>query len=180
METMMFLAAALAAAPVGAADQGASVTQAYVEYQKKADEQGPDPELETQHFDRQLNLSAEQKQKVKALFVEQSGTFKKSYALRMKFQKEVMALHERILELNKKFDAEGREIEGAQQAIRRRLREVLTPKQRESYDMMMEERDRREKEFREKRENSDVKEKGGDGVQGLWGRPEKKDGEGRK
>lgn len=180
MAIIIVLAAALAAAPARAADQGAGVSEAYIEYQKKADEQGPDPELETQHYDRQLNLSPEQKKKVKALFVEQSGSFKKSYALRMKFQNEVMALHEKILELNKKFEAEGRVIESSQQNVRRRLREVLTPKQRESFDVMMEERDRREREFREKRESEDVKNKGGDGVQGRWGRPERKGPEGRR
>lgn len=180
MAITIVLAAALAAAPVLAQDQGAGVSEAYIEYQKRADEQGPDPDLETQHFDRQLNLSAEQKKKVRALFVEQSGTFKKSYAVRMKFQQEVMALHEKILELNRKFEAEGRVIESSQQEVRRRLREVLNPKQRESYDVMMEERDRREREFREKREKEDVKNKGGDGVQGRWGRSEKKEPEGRR
>ena len=171
MEAMsLVLAAVLTSwAPPAAADDEVhgKPTPEYIEYQKRAEEEGPDPKLETDHYDRQLKFTPEQRKKAHDLFVEQSGIFKKSFGLRQKFQKEVEALHQRILEANRRFDAEGRTLEDSRADVRSRLRALLTGKQVQAYDVMIEERDRQEREFREKAEAEAVKRLGGDGVQGM-------------
>lgn len=171
MEALTLVLAAVTAAGVSpaAADDAehGKPSPEYIEYQKRAEEQGPDPKLETDHYDRQLKLTPEQREKVHALFIEQSGIFKKSFAMRVKFQKEVEALHQRILEANRRFEAEGRVLEDSRASVLRRLRALLTGKQVQAFDVMTAERDRQERAFREKQEAEDVKRLGGDGVQGM-------------
>lgn len=175
---LAILAAALTAWPARAAwAQGgpppgsaeAAPTEEYIEYQKKSGEEGPDPELEVQHYDRQLNFTAEQKKKVRAIFEGQRSVFRRSHELRSQFQKETDELHRKIQELNRKFDLESRKIEEAHGKAQDRLRALLTPRQQQAFDVMTAERAKAEKEWRERKVQEDLRRHGGDGVQGRWG-----------
>ncbi|MBI3297820.1 MAG: hypothetical protein HYZ75_06640 [Elusimicrobia bacterium] len=170
--TILLLAAALAAPSWSAAEDG-QPTPEYLEYQKNAEEQGPDPKLETEHYHRQLKLTPEQKKKAMTIFEDQRELFKEHYGARMKFQREVEAMHLRIKELNKGFEAEGRKLEEQRADVRKRFRQMLSAKQRKDYDMMLEQSDRQEREFRQRKEEEDVRRLGGDGIQGMGHRPKK-------
>lgn len=144
-------------------------TEDYVEYQKRAGEEGPDPELEVQHYDRQLNLTAEQKKKVRAVFESQRAVFRRSHELRVRFQQETEELHRKIQEANRKFDAESRKVDEAHAKAQERLRALLTPQQQKAFDIMTAEREKAEREWRERKVQEDLRRHGGDGVQGRWG-----------
>ena len=172
--TLAFLAAALAAGlragPAAAAGPGMpegalEPTQKYVESQQKADEEGPDPDLEAEHYGRQLKLTDEQKTKVRAYFAEQRAMFQKGYEKRMKFQKETMELHEKIVELNKKFEAEGTALEKERQGVLARVRLVLNEKQKKTFDVMQEQRAKQERDWKERHEAEDRR-RGGMGPMG--------------
>ena len=155
MRTMMtLLIAALAAAAGSGMPEGAlEPTQKYIESQRNAEEEGPDPDLETEHYGRQLKLTDEQKTKVRAYFAEQRAVFQKGYEKRMKFQKETMELHERILELNRKFEAEGAALEKERNGVLARVRLVLTEKQKKIFDVMQEQRAKQERDWKEDRKS---------------------------
>lgn len=178
MTTMMTLAAAFfaAASPARASDprQGPPdgslrPSSEYVEYQKKVDEEGPDPTLETEHYGRQLKLSDEQKKKVHVLFEEQRKVFKKSYALRTTFQKETEALHQRILELNRTFEEQGREIEAARKNVLLKVRALLDEKQKKTFDVVQEQQQKQEREWIKRKEAEDQRREGGDGNRSIRG-----------
>lgn len=124
----------------------------YIQYMKDSEDLGPDPELELQHYHRQLNLSDPQKKTVKQIFLDQRVVYKKSHTLRTKFQAETMALHDKILELNRKFNEESKAIEDAHATAMKRMRDALTPEQRASFDAMQEQRERQERDWRTRKE----------------------------
>lgn len=144
--------AAYAAAPSAPAQQPQGPDDKYIQYMKDSEDLGPDPELELQHYHRQLNLSDEQKKKVKKIFTDQRSVYVKSHALRVKFQAETRALHEKILELNRKFNEESGAIEAAHKAAMGEMRESLTPEQKAAFDAMTEQRERQERDWRTRRE----------------------------
>ncbi|TBR17544.1 hypothetical protein EPO15_16695 [bacterium] len=144
--------AAFAAAPEAPAQTPQGPDDKYIQYMKDSEDLGPDPELELQHYHRQLNLTDEQKKKVKKIFTDQRGVYVKSHSLRLKFQAETRALHEKILELNRKFNEESGAIEEAHKTAMREMRESLTAEQKASFDAMQEQRDRQERDWRTRRE----------------------------
>ncbi|MDE2292689.1 MAG: hypothetical protein KGL53_11465 [Elusimicrobia bacterium] len=173
MRLMTMTAAALlgaAAFAAAARAQGAPGAEAdYIRYQKEQDQKGPDPRLETEHYTRLLGLTPDQQKKVQEVFVKQRAIFEKSYAERMRFSKEVSALHERILKLNKQFYVEGQAIEKARAKVRDRVRSLLTPSQQVKYDQIELERERQEREWKERKEAEAHRRLGGDGKQGMFG-----------
>lgn len=150
------------------AGQGAP-TEEYIDYQKRSGEEGPDPEMEVHHYDRQLNLTAEQRKKARAIFEAQKTVFRKGAELQDAFRKETEELHRKIKEANRKFDLESRKIEEGHAKAQERLRAILNPKQQKAFDIMTAERQRAEKEWRERKVQEDLRRHGGDGVQGRWG-----------
>lgn len=147
----------------------AGAEENYVRYMQSAEDLGPDPDLEVQHYHRQLNLTDEQKKKVRQVFVEQRVVYKKSSDLRKKFQAETRALHERILELNKKFQAETKAIDDAHAAALEKVRALLTPEQKSSFSAMWEQRERQEREWRARREEESRRREMGPGGAGKGG-----------
>lgn len=129
----------------------------YIQYMKESEDLGPDPELEVQHFHRQLNLTDAQKKSVKQVFLDQRAVYKKSHALRVKFQSETQALHQKILELNRKFSEETKTIDEAHGAAMKKVRDALTTEQKASFDAMQEQRERQEKEWRARREEESMR-----------------------
>ena len=168
------LAARAADAPPRGAARGSD--EKYIQYMKDSEDLGPDPELELQHYHRQLNLSEAQKKQVKQIFLDQRVTYKKSHAMRTKFQGETRALQLKLLELNKKFNEESKALEDAHQKAMGRMRDVLTAEQKAGFDSMQEQRGKQERDWRTRREEESRRRElgpGGAGPGGYmgWGDP---------
>lgn len=144
------------AAPLFAADapppQQQGPDEKYIQYMKDSEDLGPDPELELQHYHRQLNLTDAQKKAVKQIFLDQRVVYKKSHTLRTRFQAETMALHDKILELNRRFNEESKAIDDAHAVAMKKMRDSLTAEQRASFDAMQEQRERQERDWRTRKE----------------------------
>jgi protein CpxP len=131
-------------------------------YQKGGDE-GPDPQGESEHYARNLNLDPQQKGEVLKILEDRRKVFKESARARRQFKEQTERLHQKILQLNEKVRSAGSRIDAKQKQTLAKIRALLRPDQQSRFDMMEKERARMEQEFRERQEENYRREHGGEG-----------------
>ncbi|MFH1726179.1 MAG: hypothetical protein ABII00_16340 [Elusimicrobiota bacterium] len=108
---------------------------------------GFDVSKEVTHFSRNLGLSGEQKRRVTLHMSAKNRLLREHATVRRAHREKTFALHRQILALNRKFDKMLKRMEVEEDEVQARVRKELRPDQKKQYDLLLQERDRIEKEW---------------------------------
>lgn len=120
----------------------------------KRDRIGIDVALELMHLERNLGLSREQAGPVTKGLEAIDRLLRSQASERRAHRDKALALHAKLMALNKRLEKMLARQAKEEAAARRRLRGVMTPRQRRHYDLLTAERRRVDKEWAGRKEES--------------------------
>jgi len=132
----------------------------YIRYMQEAEKTGPDPELELQHYTRQLGLSKGQQAKVLKVLESRKALFEKEKDLRDEYKEKTRPLDLKLKELIKTYKKKWDEVQKRQETALGSIRSVLNDSQRETFDFMQEQREREERAWKKKRVEEQARREG--------------------